>query len=359
MYLFFILCLLLAPLAADVSLKEKVGQMIIVGFKGQTIIPDSSVAKEVHNGEIAGVVLYDFDWKTKQFGRNIKSPEQLKQLCTQLQALSSRKLLIGIDQEGGIVSRLSQECGFPETFSQEYLGKQNDLSATRQNAELIAATLKTMGITLNFAPVVDVNINPENPCIAIKERSFSNNPQIVADHAREVVLAHRQHGIITALKHFPGHGSSTKDTHFGFVDVTKTWKNKELIPYSRLIKEGDVDMVMTSHIYHKELDPMYPATLSKRIMTDLLRNEMGFKGVIISDDLEMKAIAQFWSLEETVFHAIEAGVDILLFANQMEYDPEIGSKVNAMIVRMVEDGCISEERIDESYERITKLIKGT
>lgn len=208
---------------------------------------------------------------------------------------------------------------------------------------------------MNLAPVVDLNVNPSNPVIGKLDRSFSADPVVVAQQARMVIDAFHQQGIIAALKHFPGHGSSTTDTHKDFTDVTATWSKKELDPYWALIREGYSDPVMTAHVFNARLDSLYPATLSKATIDGLLRKQLGFRGVVLSDDMQMKAIADRYGLEEAIRLAIDAGVDVLIFGNNVSYDPEIASKATSIIRHLVEKGAISPERINESYRRIMTL----
>jgi len=206
---------------------------------------------------------------------------------------------------------------------------------------------------------VDVAVNPTNPVIVKAERAYSSNEDSVALFAREVVKQHRKFGIVTALKHFPGHGSSKDDTHLGLADVTNTWTDCELKPYRTLIESGDVDGVMTSHIVNKNLDhTSLPGTLSKPMLDSLLRKKLGFQGVIFSDDMQMKAIASNYGLEEAIKLAVNAGVDIMCFSNNiMGVENRTVDKVHDVIRNFVATGEIKKERIDESFKRIMKLKK--
>jgi beta-N-acetylhexosaminidase len=339
----------------EVSLDEMIGQMIMVGFRGLEVHSDSAVAQEIAEGKVGGVILFSRDVVLKSGVRNIESPEQVKKLVAQLKSFSRTPLFVSVDQEGGLVSRLSPSYGFPATVAQQYLGSINDTDTTAWYAARMAETLSEMGFNMNFAPVVDVNTNPLSPAIGAIRRSFSADTAIVTAQARIVIEQHRRKNIFCSLKHFPGHGSAGADSHLGFVDVTQTWHALELAPYRALISSGDADLIMTAHIYNEQWDTAYPATLSGKVLTDLLRNELKFEGVIISDDMNMNAIAAFYSPEEAYRLAIEAGVDILLVANNLSYDLHAGSKAHAIIKKLVLDGIISEERIQASYERIMKL----
>jgi beta-N-acetylhexosaminidase len=341
----------------EISLEAKIGQMLLVGFRGLKIKShDDPIVHDIRNHHIGGVVLFNYDVARQSRVRNIQSPQQVKTLVSALQDYSEIPLLIGIDYEGGIINRLPEAYGFPKTVSHQYLGNKNNRTLTRQYATTMAKTLAELGINLNFAPVVDVNTNPDNPIIGKIERSFSPNPKIVAQHALEFIKAHREQNVLCTLKHFPGHGSSTADSHLGVADVTKTWKPIELKPYIDLIQAGEADTIMTAHVFNKQLDPDYPATLSKSIITGRLRGELNFNGVIFSDDMQMKAIANYYGLETAIHKAIEAGIDILVIGNNTgDFVPDIAKRVATIIKQLVQSGTLSEERIDESYQRIIQL----
>ena len=202
--------------------------MILAGFRGTELEPGNPILADIRERHIGGVILFDYDVPSRSPVRNIKSPSQVKDLTGALKEASPYPLLIAVDQEGGKVSRLKENFGFPATVSQQSLGQRNDPAATRRAAEETAKTLAGCGFNINFSPVVDLNINPKNPVIGSLERSFSADPSIVIEHALEVIKAHHARGILTTLKHFPGHGSSKDDSHLGFVDVTETWDRSEL-----------------------------------------------------------------------------------------------------------------------------------
>ena len=337
------------------GLREKIGQMIMVGFRGLEVDEDSWVVEDLHKGRIGGVILYDYDVARNSSRRNIKSPRQLRALTSDLQAASKRPLLIAVDQEGGQVSRLKEKHDFPPTVSQAWLGSQNDSDLTGRYASKTAKTLARMGINMNLAPVVDVNLNPDNPVIGRLERSFSPDPEIVARHAKEVIASHREKEVLTALKHFPGHGSSNRDSHLGFTDITHSWSPKELDPYREIFSTVGADMVMTAHVFNSRLDPKWPATLSSRILGDLLRGKMDYQGVIISDDMQMGAIRKEYSLETALERTILAGTDIIVFGNNLVYEPDIAPKAITIITDLVDKGRIPAWRIHNSYERIRQL----
>ncbi len=340
------------------TLRQKIGQMVLVGFRGFEVKASDPVARDAAERNLGGVVFFDQEMADTQLqGRNVKSPAQLKALVDSLKGFAQSPLLISIDQEGGRVNRLKAAYGFPETLSHEELGLKNDLAFTFQHAEVIAKTLADSGINLNLAPVVDLDANPDNPIIKGKKRSFHSDPEIVAQHAIEFARAHRKHGVLICAKHFPGHGSAMGDTHLGLVDVTQTWHERELIPFQRLIESGLCDVIMTAHVFNAHLDAERPATLSQKILKGLLRDKLGFDGLIISDDMEMRAISGHYGLENAIEFGIEAGLDLLCFGNNMNYDAHIGEKAMELILRLVQSGKISEARIDESFQRIQRLKK--
>jgi beta-N-acetylhexosaminidase len=339
------------------TIDQQIGQMLLLGFRGFEVGEDDPIARDIRELNLGGVIHFDYDVTLKKAERNIRSPEQVRRLNDSLQRMSEVPLLVSVDQEGGKVSRLKEEFGFPPTLSAQALGERDDPAETRRWAEQCAATLKSVGFNLNFAPDVDLRINPENPIIGGKERSYSADPAVVVRHAREVMQAHQERGVACTIKHFPGHGSSLADTHLGFVDVTETWVEKELEPFRQLIASGDCWSVMTAHIFNAKLDPELPATLSRRIIGGILREQYQFDGVVFSDDMEMGAISSRYGLETALYHAIDAGVDIVTFANNVIYQPDVGRKALGIIKRFVQEGKISEERIAQSCRRILAMKK--
>lgn len=352
--------------AKEVTLKEKIGQMLVIGFKGTEINPDSAIVQSVLSQSIGGVILFDYDFQTKTYDHNIKNPEQLKRLTTDLQQYAKQAamknnndltpLFISIDYEGGKVNRLKENYGFPKTLSAADIGL-GSYEQANQYAEQMAVTLQNEGININFAPVIDVNVNPDNPVIGKLGRSFSADPKKVVDYAAIFSKAYQKHGILCAYKHFPGHGSSTGDTHDGFVDVTQTWKEYELDPYKELLQQSyGCPMVMTAHVVHYGLDSRgYPASISTAMTKELLRDKLNFDGVVVTDDMQMKAITDNFGLDEAVKLAVNAGADILIFGNQLVSTPQDPQQIVEMIYQDVKSGKIAESRIDEAYQHIMKL----
>lgn len=331
------------------SLDVKIGQMILIGLPKAEV--DSSVLEKIRLGKAGAIILFEKNIpKTNSFAG-------LKKIIWTYQKAAPMPLLIGIDQEGGRVNRLKEKYGFPRSISAAAMGKARMLDSVRFYGESTAATLAGLGININFAPVVDLAINPDNTVIVKVERSFSAQEDTVIMMAKEFIKQHRKYRVATVLKHFPGHGSSKEDTHYGIADVTNTWNERELRPYAALMDSGYVDAIMTAHIVNRKLDKRgYPGTLSELVMDSLLRKKLGFRGVIISDDMGMHAISKQYGLEESIKKCINAGVDILCFSNNIATTEERPvDKVHGIIRDLVEKGEIPRNRIDESFKRVMKL----
>jgi beta-N-acetylhexosaminidase len=332
---------------SQVSLEAKIGQMIMTGFSGTTAT--DSLKYDLKYRNQGGVALY---------AANITNPNQLKILTTQLSSFSTEPLFIGVDQEGGKVARLGVNNGYSASNSAYRLGTIiNREDSTRQTALMMANWLKTGGINFNFAPVVDVNVNPTNPVIGALERSFSANPITVASHARWFRDEFHKRGIFTALKHFPGHGSSQTDSHLGFTDITSTWSDMELIPYKSLIASGDVDLIMVGHLFNRNLDTSFPASLSQKVITNLLRDSLKFNGVVISDELFMKAISDNFTFDYAIELCIKSGTDIMLFSTDIYNKRSLTGYLIETISAKVRLGVIPEQLINNAYDRIMNLKK--
>jgi beta-N-acetylhexosaminidase len=337
------------------ELRAKIAQMLLIGFQGTDLDGNNPVYADIAERGIGGVILFDYDTPSRSRIRNIVSKNQLTRLCAKLQEASAQspfgaKLFIAIDQEGGAVDRLKTRNGFPKTKSAAELGRGGE---TAYYAEQTARLLSEMGINLNFAPCVDLNLNPRNPIIGRIGRSFSSDPKVVVDHAAVWVDAHDRFGVFSCIKHFPGHGSSQGDTHRGAVDVSLSWQEEELFPYKKLAGTNAVKFVMTSHVFNAALDPENPATLSRLILEGILRNEMGFAGLIVSDDLDMAAVKANYSLETALEKAVNAGVNILCISNNgAVFDPSIAERSIDIIYNQLRAGKIAPARIEESYRRI-------
>jgi beta-N-acetylhexosaminidase len=349
----------------EAELDKKIGRLLMVGFQGTR--PEEEGPKKIcdllQQKKLGGVILYRY---------NIVNPDQLLFL-TQSFYEADNNVFIAVDQEGGLVQRLVTSKGFHETPAAQVVADTcADPEQARDLYRLMAEQLAQYHININFGPVVDLN-NPSQPSPAIGKykRSFGNDPERVSQFAKVFVEEHRKKRIATALKHFPGHGYSTADTHQGIADTTQpAVPEMELTPYKNLISSGHVDMVMTAHIVNKNYDSEgYPATLSPLIIQKLLREDLKYGGVVVSDDLLMGAIQQYYKLDEAVTCALNATCDFLLFSNNTlgtntgatqelpmwKIDGDVMENIIGIIHQKITEGKISIERINESYERLTKL----
>jgi beta-N-acetylhexosaminidase len=330
----------------DAPLAVKIGQMIMLGFHGLAVDERSMIIRAIRQQQIGNVVFFQY---------NIRTPEQVRALTAALHDASSLPLIIAVDHEGGLVNRFRGDFGFTSNYSEQELGALNDLAITRTQSENVAQQLAAFGINLNLAPVVDLNLNPTNPVIGAVQRSFSADPAVVVAQARTVIESHHKHNVLCTLKHFPGHGSSRQDSHQGFVDVSDTWQPSELTPYTELLQLGLGDAVMTAHIFNAHLDPELPATLSHAIITGLLREKLGYQGVVISDDMQMRAISARYDDKTAIRLVLEAGVDIIAIANNLNYRDDAAQRTVGIIHDLVASGAISPARIDQSYQRVMAL----
>lgn len=334
------------------TLEDKIGQMFMVGFKGFEAADTSHIRRDIEDLNLGGVILFDYDVPSGTPNRNIESPEQVRNLIGSLQDLAETPLLMAVDQEGGRVARLKTDRGFVNHVSANHIGNVDRTDSTRYYAALMADQLRDLGFNVNFAPVVDLNTNPENPVIGQLDRSFSADPEVVVRHTEIYLEEFERAGVLGVLKHFPGHGSAWNDSHVGMADVTDTWEEIELEPY-RMLSGGTLPFaVMTAHVFNENLDPDVPATLSREVQTVLLREEIGFNGLLFSDDMQMDAIRNYYGVETAIESAIKAGVDVLIFANNSVYDPEILPTGIEIVKNLIDEGVITEEMIDESYQRI-------
>ena len=328
----------------------------MAGFQGFEVADTSHIVRDIQEYYLGGIILFDYDVPSSSPNRNVDSPEQVRNLIDSLQQLAATPLFLAVDQEGGRVARLKPARGFPEHRSAQYLGELNNPDSTRFYASIMSSTLSDLGFNVNFAPVVDMNTNPQNPIIGRLERSFSKDAESVVKHSKIYLEEFSSANVLGVLKHFPGHGSAWNDSHVGMADVTDTWDESELDPYEMLAASGLPFSVMTAHVFNENLDDV-PATLSYHIQTEILRNRIGFNGVLFSDDMQMDAIRNYYGLEASIEKAILAGVDVLIFANNSVYDPDIVPTSVEIILNLIEEGVITEERIDESYQRIMAAKK--
>ena len=335
------------------DIEKMISKMLIIGFNGETVNSNDEIYKNIKSG-LGGVILFDKDPNDKNKRKNVRNKEQLKVLTSQLQSISKQKLLISIDQEGGIVQRLKSEDGFVNTLKASEVALRGENFA-RTSYKSLAKDLKESGINNDFAPVVDLAINKQNKVIVAKGRSFGESSAEVIKYSSIFVDELKKQNVISVLKHFPGHGSSLSDSHLGFVDITKTWTQKELEPYRYFIKNNKVDMIMTAHVFNEKLDDTYPATLSYNVNTKLLRYKLGFDGVLVSDDLQMYAISKHYDLKQTLTLAINSGVNMLLFANQTAKPIALKQIVDTIYSQILSEE-ISLEQIIKSNHKIDSMM---
>jgi beta-N-acetylhexosaminidase len=346
-------CALSARADFDDVMRRQLGQMIMHGFHGTTPEDDGvkAVADLISKGRLGGVIL---------FRHNIESPAQLKNLTNYLHAAAKdgEPLLIAVDQEGGKVQRLTKAAGFRGFDSAHDMAMKTDAASASYIYEEMAHELADHGINFNFAPVVDLGRNKDSKIIYQYGRSFSADPKEVSEYAKGFILAHRSARVFTALKHWPGHGSSADDSHLGMVDVTNTWHADERIPYADTIAAGVVDAIMTAHVFHRDIDPEKPATLSKQHIQKELREKLDYQGVVITDCLQMGAIGAMFSsrTESAALEAIMAGADIALIGNFYAGDYGFVERLaQAVAARAQTDGREIRKRLCESSGRVGKL----
>lgn len=324
---------------------DKIGQLLIIGIRDKVLTQDE--AEFIIKNNIGGVIL---------FARNIESPEQVHALCTQIQALRHKTrdklpLFIGVDQEGGRVARLKSPFTVWPPLS--YIGKLDSTSVAFKFALSMGAELRAVGINMDFAPCVDVLTNPKNTVIG--DRSLSSDPEQVAKLASALVRGYIKSNIIPCAKHFPGHGNTIADSHEELpvenADLARL-RDVEMVPFKKVFR-ARLDMVMTSHIMFPKVDPKFPVTLSEKFIKEILRGELRYRNLIITDDLDMKALASNFPKDEIPVMALEAGCDILLYCNNFDH-PAIALE---SLEKAVKEHRITAKQIDESYSRVVALKK--
>lgn len=344
------LACLISPL--DLTLEEKVGQVLMVGFRGEEANQDAqTLIQKLHVG---GIIYYNWS-------NGLTSPRQVSKLSQSLQSLSRIPLFIAVDQEGGLVTRLAH--GFTIFPGNRALGMTDDPSLAEACAFAMGQEMADVGVNFNLAPVVDINSNPRNPVIGI--RSFGETTEIVTAFGKKSLEGYHRAGILTSLKHFPGHGDVATDSH---LDLPVTNKSKEelekveLRPFSCLASE--TDSIMTAHLMVPSIDPKNCATLSKPILS-ILRHEMGYKGLIITDSLVMEGVLKNSpSIDEAAIGAFNAGCDVILLGGRQlhgEHSTELSvsdiARIHQSFVKAVQNGRISENRLNESIDRILSAKK--
>jgi beta-N-acetylhexosaminidase len=334
------------------AMRLQIGQMVMMGFKGTS--PEDPgvqvIAKAISEGSLGGVILY---------GHNILNPDQLKKLTEYLQNLApaGQPLFIAVDQEGGKVQRLTQAKGFMGTMSAYEIGKRGYDYAYLEYQEM-AYELRFHGINWNLGPVVDLALNKNSDVIVKNGRSFARHATVVTELAKSFIRGHQLAGVLTAVKHWPGHGSAAGDSHHGIVDVTDTWKHDEILPYEKLIAENLVDAVMTAHVFHREFDEEKPATMSYKLIQVMLRDNYKFDGVVMTDCMQMGAVTALVGnrTEDAALEAILAGADIMLLSNYDVDDYGFPERLLEKVKeRAAQDGGVVTARLEESNRRIAML----
>lgn len=324
---------------SKMSLEEKIGQMIIAGFNGKKL--NYEINTLVNDLDVGGIIL---------FSRNIENSNQLKKLTEDINNINKNiPLFISTDEEGGRVSRLPNDT--TKFKSAKDIGYKGDTNYAYENGMNLGRTLKEHNINMDFAPVIDIYSNPKNTVIG--DRAFGTDEKIVSAMGIATMNGLKREGVIPVVKHFPGHGDTDIDSHFDLPVVNKSLKqleNFELVPFKEAIDKG-CDAIMVSHILVEKIDSKNPATLSKNIIYKLLREKMNFKGVVITDDMHMKAISNNLSIEEASVKSINAGSDIILIGSDIDITKSVIEKIKLA----VKNNNITEDRIDESVYRILTL----
>ncbi len=338
------------PREQAASLDAMIGQMLLIGFHGSSPGGKDArrIASQIAKGQIGGVILMD---------RNIRSPRQVRALTSKFHSTGHPLTpIISVDQEGGLVQRLSAKKGFKAYPTARTVARLYTPEKARRIYKSMAQELAKAGFNLNYGPVLDLNLNRRNPVIGRLGRSYGADPERVVAYARAFISAHREAKVLTSVKHFPGHGSSWTDSHKRFVDLTKTWKDIEMEPYRALARDGAIDTLMVGHLYHPAFstNQRLPATLTSTAIEGWVRGQLGFQGVVITDDLEMGAIRRYHNLQTTLIKAVQGGNDILMFS-AAGADPKFVSKATQILRDAVNDGTIPRKRVTQAYARIKSL----
>jgi beta-N-acetylhexosaminidase len=335
------------PAATQQSTATNVSPLIL-GFRGTK--PGDATVKEaighLEANRASGLIFFD---------RNIESRKQLTTLTGYIaKKLGNDKKLLSIDQEGGAVQRFNGRNGFAAIPSAQKIA-QMPLHEAEKRYEVMSQAMRAAGLNFNFAPVVDVNLNINNPIIGRLGRSFSTEPDVVIEYARCFIAAHEKAGVGTCIKHFPGHGSSIADSHLTIADITDHWSEKiELLPYQKIAANA----VMVGHLLHKEWSGprAYPSSLSEIATNGLLRRDLGFKGAVFVDDLQMKAIGLRWKTEDAAVLALKAGADFVIVGNMLKYEHKIAERFERALQKALETGQLDGKAFQASSERRARLL---
>ena len=334
--------------AEAASLDAMIGQMLMMGTLGASAESEwpQRLAQQIGAGQIGGVVL---------LGHNFKSRDGVAGMTAMFRkAQGKTPVLISLDQEGGKVQRLGARLGYGKIPTARAIGSGSP-EAAREVYGRMAKLVRQAGFNMNLGPCVDLGINAANPVVGVTDRTYSADPSRVVAFGRAFVAAHRAEGVVTVLKHFPGHGSSSGDSHEGFVDISKSWQPQELEPFRQMIASGHADAIMPGHLLHKVMaSDGDPVSISAAAIGKTLRKTLGYKGLVISDDLQMGAVRKNYTLESALRRAINAGVDMVMVTNSASPDQNLPGKLIAMVRGMVEKGDVSEARIKSAYARVIK-----
>ncbi len=342
-----------ADRVSDTELQNKIDQLFIVGFRGTSFDTALDAQKMLSETNIGGVILFDYDTPTKSYDRNIKTKTQTVSLIKDLQSHTKTPLFISLDEEGGKVSRLKRVPGFTPTLSASKLSLKSD-KQVQTIAKGLGVVLSGYGFNMNFAPVLDVNVNKKSPAIGAVGRSFSHLQSVVARKGIAFSKGLEQNNIIPVGKHYPGHGSAVGDTHKGFVDITNSFKQYELTPFKKACEAG-IPAIMVGHLYDAKVDTVYPATLSKAHI-DRLKALGCNSQIFITDDIDMKALADQYSRHDILVNAFNAGIDIVITSNNIsDYKAEEFFIDRKIVFDAVKAGEISETRINEAYDKASHL----
>ncbi|WP_208588971.1 beta-N-acetylhexosaminidase [Gracilibacillus suaedae] len=324
------------------TIPEKIGQLMMIGLESTSI--DQQVKHYLSNKKVGGFILLQ---------KNIKNTQQTIDLINDLKQANDNQipLFLGIDEEGGRITRLPEEV--MATPSNQAIGKKNDRDLSNQIGKLLAKKVKGYGFNINFAPVLDVNSNPNNPIIG--DRSFGDKPELVSRMAIALMQGLSDENVIPVGKHFPGHGDTDVDSHIDLPLLDHSierLRQVELRPFQQAIKH-DAEAIMIGHLMVPSIDPDNPATLSAEIIQGVLRNELGFDGLVISDDLTMGAILKNYEIGDAAVQAIQAGTDLLLICHGYEQIDAVFTAIEDAVV----NGRISMKRLDDSVTRVVQLKK--
>lgn len=319
----------------EMTLEEKIGQMLVIGFPSATV--DEHVKQMIEDYHVGGIILYD---------RNMENPDQVNELNQELQDLADIPLFISVDQEGGDIVRLRDHVS--EIPSQQELGEAGNGEQVYETARQTGKELKEMGFNVNYAPVLDLS--------STDTRSFGEDPELAYQLGKNVIQGLADEQITATVKHFPGNGRTEIDPHVesATVDADKLdLENKDIYPFRKMIEEVDHDdfFVMVTHLIYPAYDDTYPASVSSAIITDLLREELGYEGLVVTDDLEMGAVTDLYSFEELGYQSVKAGADVLLVCHTLESQKQVFQG----ILQAVQNGDLSEDEMDDSVERILRF----